>query len=70
MPAKFDPADFFGGADPKVLGAISLIEILEAVDVPRPGDDVGGERCPVPRLVTTEIEGGVHTSLDWETAVK
>ncbi|HEX6683640.1 MAG TPA: hypothetical protein VF062_12635 [Candidatus Limnocylindrales bacterium] len=57
VPNKFDPADFFAGADPKVLGAVSLIEILEIV----------GFGAEVPRLLTTEIEGGVLTSLEWET---
>ncbi len=68
-PTQFDPAEFFAGADPKVLGAISLIEILEAVAFPAPGTMSTASSSSVPRLVTTEIEGGVLTELSWETGV-
>ncbi|HZM76282.1 MAG TPA: hypothetical protein VFC19_11175 [Candidatus Limnocylindrales bacterium] len=68
VPSQFDPADFFGGADPMVLGAIHLIEILQAVAFPSPGTMSTMSGPEVPRLVTTEIEGGVLTSLTWETS--
>ncbi len=69
VPTQFDPADFFAGADPKVLGAISLIDILQAVAFPAAGAMSTQSGPSVPRLVTTEIEGGVLTSLTWETGV-
>jgi hypothetical protein len=68
-PSQFDPAKFFGGANPKVLGAIALIDILEAIAFPSAGAMSVSSAPQVPRLVTTEIEGGVLTSLEWDTAV-
>jgi hypothetical protein len=62
-PAQFDPASFFGGAAPKILGGISLLDIIDSG-----GFDAGGGKAP--RLVTTPVPGGVETSLTWRPTIK
>jgi hypothetical protein len=63
---KFDPADFFKGADASILGGVKLAELLTMVP-----DLSSGE---VPKLVSRELPPGapdrVESSFDWETEVK
>jgi hypothetical protein len=60
-PTTFDPAAFFAGAAPKLLGAISLLDIVEGA-----GFDAG---AATPRLVTRAVSGGTETSLTWQPTV-
>lgn len=62
-PPAFDPGSFFDGALPEILGGISLLDILEtAVDFDTDG--------AAPRLVSTEIPGGIESSLTWKPKLK
>lgn len=56
----FDPVAFFTGALPKLLGGISLIDILEAAS----GADFLGK---TPKLVTENRDDLIRTRIDWST---
>jgi hypothetical protein len=62
-PAKFMPADFFKGAAPEILGGISLLDVL----APEADFDTGAK---APRLVSTEIPGGIESSLVWKPTLR
>ncbi|GIH01951.1 hypothetical protein Rhe02_00180 [Rhizocola hellebori] len=69
VPTKFKPLDFFDVTSAKVLGSISLTDILAEVDFPGPGAMSTAALSPIPRLVTTQEPDGPHTALVWETGV-
>jgi hypothetical protein len=72
-PTEFDPQQFFDGADPMILGAVHLTDILNVVAFPAGGMNANSATdaaSTVPRLVTTEIPGGVLTALEWDTGLK
>ena len=62
VPPDFDPAAFFAGAAPMILGALPLPSILvkaafSAID-------------QIPRLVNAELPDALETSLTWKPVVK
>jgi len=61
-PIEFDPADFFAGAAPEILGGISLLDVI---------DNAGfGSAGGAPRLVSTPVPDGTETALTWRPKVK
>jgi hypothetical protein len=62
-PATFNPSAFFAGAEPEILGGISLLKVIEDAV---PFDTSGA----APRLVSTEIPGGIESSLTWRPRLK
>jgi hypothetical protein len=57
---KFEPADFFAGAAPKLLGGISLLDIIESAT----GTDFLQK---TPKLVTENRDDFIRTQVDWAT---
>jgi len=58
---KFNPAQFFGSADPKILGGISLLDLLSAV--------TGLSGANVPKLLSREFPDRVEASYQWATTI-
>jgi hypothetical protein len=61
-PVSFDPAAFFAGAAPKLLGALPLTAILGAVDF--------SALAQIPKLVKTQLPDRVTVSHTWQPKVK
>lgn len=61
-PPSFTPATFFAGASPKILGTLALTDVLADSPFASPGK--------APRLISTEVPGGVESSLTWRPDLK
>ncbi len=59
---KFNPAQFFGNADPKILGGIRLLDLLSAV--------TGLGNANVPKMLSREFSDRVEASYHWTTKIK
>ena len=58
---KFNAADFFQNADPKILGGISLLDLLSGVKA-LAGDDV-------PKMVSRELPDRLEARYEWQTTI-
>lgn len=58
---KFNPAQFFGNADPKILGGIRLLDLLSAI--------TGLNKASVPKMLSREFPDRVEASYHWSTNI-
>ncbi|MDQ1651684.1 MAG: hypothetical protein QOI35_884, partial [Cryptosporangiaceae bacterium] len=61
-PINFDPAAFFAGAAPKILGALPLTAILDAIDFSLPDQ--------LPQLLKAEVPDKITTSYTWRPKIR